>query len=228
MRSAAAAFAWEFQKRLRWGLIAVGLYFVGLAIVQSTLGPRSPIHPLKEMTFAFTVSIPLCAAFMYFLAVFSYGLAGDLTARHSLYPARMFTLPISTAALAGWPMLYGTIAMAALWTATAMIALLPVHAPVPLVWPGFFAAAFIAWLQERKSNKLGLPVSPVASGLARRSGPSPRARGACPLRALRLHPCGLNEGSAQGSAAPWCARAVVPEATPPRLRCGRGSRRPRH
>ena len=66
MRSAAAAFAWEFQKRLRWGLIAVGLYFVGLAIVQSTLEPRSPIHPLKEMTFAFTVSIPLCAAFMYF------------------------------------------------------------------------------------------------------------------------------------------------------------------
>ena len=35
------------------------------------------------------------------MAVFSYGLAGDLTARHSLYPARMFTQPVSTAALAG-------------------------------------------------------------------------------------------------------------------------------
>src|SRR5688572_21917732 len=148
MRSAAAAFAWEFRQRLRWGLIALGTYFAGLALVQFViLGPRSPIHPLREMTFAFTVSIPLCTAFMYFLAVFSYGLSGDLTARQSLYPARMFTLPISTAALAGWPMLYGTMTMAALWTATAVIALWPVQAPVPLIWPGFFAAVFVAWLQ---------------------------------------------------------------------------------
>ena len=47
---------------------------------------------------------------MYFLAVFSFGLAGDLAARQSIYPARMFTLPVTTAALAGWPMLYGTAA----------------------------------------------------------------------------------------------------------------------
>ena len=47
MRSAAAAFAWEFQKRLRWGLIALGVYFAVLALVQFViLGERSPIHPL--------------------------------------------------------------------------------------------------------------------------------------------------------------------------------------
>ena len=34
MRSAAAAFAWEFQKRLRWGLIALAVYLVVLAAVQ--------------------------------------------------------------------------------------------------------------------------------------------------------------------------------------------------
>ncbi len=45
---------------------------------------------------------------MYFLAVFSFGLSGDLAARQSIYPARMFTLPVTSAALAGWPMLYGT------------------------------------------------------------------------------------------------------------------------
>src|SRR6185295_9691191 len=110
MRSAAAAFAWEFQRRLRWGLIALGLYFVVLATFQFLiLGPRSSIHPLRSMTFAF----------LYFLAVSSYGLAGDLTARHSLYPARMFTLPASTAALAGWPMLYGTTTLAGLWILAA-------------------------------------------------------------------------------------------------------------
>ena len=148
MRCAAAAFAWEFRQRLRWGLIALGVYFVVLATFQFLiLGPRSPIHPLHSMTFALTVNVPLAFAFMYFLAVFSYGLAGDLTARHSLYPARMFTLPVSTAALAGWPMLYGTITMAGLWAAAAVLALRPSGVPAPLVWPALFCAAFIAWLQ---------------------------------------------------------------------------------
>src|SRR5687767_8609331 len=158
MRSVAAAFAWEFRQRLRLGLIALGVYFAVLALVQFViLGERSPIHPLRSLTFAFAVSVPLCTAFMYFLAVFSYGLSGDLAARHSMYPARMFTLPISTEALAGWPMLYGTIAMAVLWSATAVIGLWPVKAPVPLVWPGFFAAPLVAWLQVLTWMPYGLP-----------------------------------------------------------------------
>jgi polyhydroxybutyrate depolymerase len=158
MRSAAAAFAWEFQRRLRSGLIALGLYFVVLATLQFlVLGPRSPIHPLNSMTFAFTVNVPLAFAFMYFLAVFSYGLAGDLTARRSLYPARMFTLPVSTGALAGWPMLYGTTALSGLWVAAALIALRPSGVPAPLIWPALFAAAFIAWLKVLTWMPYGLP-----------------------------------------------------------------------
>lgn len=158
MRSAGSAFAWEFQKRLRWGLVALGLYFVVLATFQFlVLGPRSPINPLRSMTFALTVNVPLAFAFMHLLAVFSYGLAGDLTARHSLYPARMFTLPVSTAALAGWPMLYGTLALAGLWVAVALIALRPSGVPVPLLWPALFAAAFIAWLQVFAWMPYGLP-----------------------------------------------------------------------
>jgi polyhydroxybutyrate depolymerase len=158
MHSAAAAFAWEFGRRLRWGLIALGAYFVVLALFQFViLGPRSPIHPLESMTFAFTVNVPLAFAFMYFLAVFSYGLAGDLTARHSLYPARMFTLPVSTAGLAGWPMLYGTITMAVLWVAVALLALWPSGVPAPLIWPALFLAAFVAWLQVLAWMPYGLP-----------------------------------------------------------------------
>ena len=38
-----------------------------------------------------------------------------------------------------------------------MIALLPVQAPVPLIWPGFFAAAFVAWLQVVSWMPYGLP-----------------------------------------------------------------------
>ena len=43
MRSAAAAFAWEFRQRLRWGVIALGVYLVVLATVQlGILGPGPP------------------------------------------------------------------------------------------------------------------------------------------------------------------------------------------
>jgi poly(3-hydroxybutyrate) depolymerase len=158
MRSAAAAFAWEFRQRLRWGLIALGVYLVVLAAVQFViLGPRSPIHPLRELTFAFTVLVPLAFAFLYFLAVFSYGLAGDLTARHSLYPTRMFTLPVSSSALAGWPMLYGTITIAGLWVVAALVALRPSGVPAPLIWPALFAASFVAWLQVLAWMPYGLP-----------------------------------------------------------------------
>ena len=158
MRSAAAAFAWEFQRRLRWGLVAVGVYLAALALVQFViLGPHSPIHPLRSVTFAFTVNVPLTAAFMYFIAVFAYGLAGDLTERQSLYPARKFTLPVSTAALVGWPMLYGTLTLAGLWVVVALVALWPSGVPAPLVWPALFAAAFVAWLQVFAWMPYGLP-----------------------------------------------------------------------
>jgi polyhydroxybutyrate depolymerase len=109
------------------------------------------------VTFAFTVLVPLSFAFLYLLAVFSYGLAGDLAARHSLYPARMFALPVSTAALAGWPMLYGTATVAGVWVAATLLAFRPSGVPVPLVWPAVFAAAFLAWMQVFTWMSYGLP-----------------------------------------------------------------------
>ena len=158
MRSPAAAFAWEFGHRLRWGLIALGVYLAVLATVQFlVLGPRSALDPARTTTFAFMVLVPLSFAFMYLLAVFSYGLAGDLAARHSLYPARMFTLPVSTAALAGWPMLYGTTVMAAFWVAAALLGLWPSGVHAPLFWPALFGAAFLAWMQVLTWMPYGLP-----------------------------------------------------------------------
>src|SRR5205807_8565969 len=87
------------------------------------------------------------ATFIYFLAVFSFGLSGDLAARESMYPARMLTLPVTTAALAGWPMLYGTAAMAILWLGTRLFALWPSDVDVPVIWPALLAASLLAWTQ---------------------------------------------------------------------------------
>src|SRR5205807_538094 len=87
------------------------------------------------------------ATFIYFLAVFSFGLSGDLAARESMYPARMLTLPVTTAALAGLPMLYGTAAMAILWLGMRLFAFWPSDVGVPVIWPALLAASLLAWTQ---------------------------------------------------------------------------------
>src|SRR2546427_7772413 len=112
MRSPALAIGWEFRRRHRWGLIAVAGYLFVVAMIRFLiLEPGEPVL-VDSVRFAALVSVPLTATFVYLLAVFSFGFAGDLAARHSMYPARMFTLPVTNAALVGWPMLYGTAAVA--------------------------------------------------------------------------------------------------------------------
>jgi hypothetical protein len=158
MRSPARAFAWEFRRRHRWGLIALAGYLIILGTIKLLiLGPGFAVHLDSPQSFAFVVVIPLTATFTYFLALFSFGLSGDLAARHSIYPARLFTLPVTTAALAGWPMLYGTAAMTLLWIATRLLALWPSGIAVPVIWPALLAAALLAWTQALTWMPYGLP-----------------------------------------------------------------------
>jgi hypothetical protein len=88
MRSPARVFAWQFQRHL-WPLLALAAYLVvmGLAL-PLMIGDR-------RVTFgdevAAMVLVPWSILFFYFLAAFSFGLTGDLGARQSIYPARMFT-----------------------------------------------------------------------------------------------------------------------------------------
>jgi polyhydroxybutyrate depolymerase len=84
---------------------------------------------------------------MYLIGVFTFGVAGDLAARQSMYPTRRFTLPVTTAALVGWPMLYGGLVMALLWLATRLLAVWPSGVAVPLIWPAVLAAALLNWAQ---------------------------------------------------------------------------------
>jgi len=148
MRTAAAAIAWEFRRHHRWGLMAVAVYLVVIAIIKLVmLGPGKGVDFETVEIFALVVIVPLSSTFMYFLAVFSFGLSGDIAARESMYPARMFTLPVTSAALAGWPMLYGSVAMALLWFGTRLFAIWPAELDLPVIWPGLLAPAFLAWLQ---------------------------------------------------------------------------------
>jgi hypothetical protein len=158
VRSPAFAIAWEFRHRHRWGLIGLSGYLLALAIVKHLiLGPGRPIRLVSPLSFAFVVVVPLTATFTYLLAVFSYGLSGDLAARRSTYPARLFTLPVTTAALAGWPMLYGTTAMAMLWAATRLFAVWPSGLGIPTIWPALLAASLLAWTQALTWMPYALP-----------------------------------------------------------------------
>jgi len=147
VRSPAAAVAWEFHRRHRWGLLALGAYVVVLAAVKFAMlgGQRFAFRSAES--FAFAVVVPTTATFLYFLAVFTFGLEGDIAARESIYPRRLFTLPLSSEALAGLPMLYGCLAAAGLWLVTRALAVWPAKAHVPAIWPALLAASLLAWTQ---------------------------------------------------------------------------------
>ena len=143
MHSAAAAFAWELRRRHQWGMLAVLAYILALAVMRFVV----ELEIEDDKTFAIATLVPMSATFLYFLAIFSFGLAGDIGARQSIFPARMFTLPVTSTALAGWPMLYGSIAMMVLWLATRLLGVWPAGAHVPLFWPFLLGPSLLAWTQ---------------------------------------------------------------------------------
>ena len=148
MHSPAATIAWEFRARHRWGMFGVVLYIVVLAVVKLLgLARGVPLYTDSSEAFAFMVMVPLASTATYFLAVFTFGLDGDLAARQSMYPSRRFTLPVTTAALAAWPMIWGSAAMVILWLALRTFATWPTGVVIPRFWPAFLATSLLAWTQ---------------------------------------------------------------------------------
>jgi len=157
MRSPAAAIAWQLGRNHRWGMSAVALYLVTLAAIKLLIGEEGlPFGANEELRFSMFVVVPLSATVYYLLAMFSFGFAGDLAGRHSVYPARMFTLPVTTTGLVGWPMLYGGLAMVVVWTTTRLFAFWPTVVTIPIFWPGLMAAVLLAWTQALMWTSYGL------------------------------------------------------------------------
>ena len=155
MRSPGAAIGWELLRKHRWGLAAIAGYLVVLAVIDP-FSVRTA-DDFDSDVLAFSLIVPLTISFMYLVAVSCFGLSGDLSARDSIYPARMFTLPVRTAALSGWPMLYGTVAAVFLWLAPRFVIDWPPEFALPRLWPAAFAAAILAWTQALMWMPYGLP-----------------------------------------------------------------------
>jgi hypothetical protein len=150
MHTPATAFAWEFQRQHRVGLVALAAYLIAFVLIKVlVLPPEYVLRVDPPNGLAAFIIVPVCSMMFYFIGVFTFGLSGDLAARPSIYPAHKLTLPVTTRALAGWPMLYGTTTMCALYLITALL-LRWVNTRafvVPLFWPGLLAATYLAWTQ---------------------------------------------------------------------------------
>ena len=158
VRSPVSAIAWEFRQRHRLALIVLAVYGAGLALFwMFVLGPHRPVRLFPPNGLAATVVVPFSTMFMYLLAVFSFGLDGDVAARTSIYPTRMFTLPVTTSALAGWPMLLGGTAVASLWLCAALLFRLGWGQDLPLIWPALMGAVFLAWTQVLSWSAYPIP-----------------------------------------------------------------------
>jgi hypothetical protein len=157
MRSPAAAIGWEFWRRHRWGFAAVAGYLVVLAAIKLVIVEWGlPFDVDTAERFSLAVVVPAGSASMYLFALFSFGFSGDLAARRSIYPARMFTVPVTSAALAGWPMLYGGAALAIMWAVMRLFGPWPAGVAVPVVWPALMAAVLLAWTQALMWMPYGL------------------------------------------------------------------------
>lgn len=91
------------------------------------------------------------------IPLFAYAVDADVAGRDSTFPARMFTLPLTSHALVGWPMLYGTVSIALAWTAAAGLVIRPAGMDVPLWWPAVLLAGCLAWFQAMVWRPFGLP-----------------------------------------------------------------------
>ncbi|MEO5763357.1 MAG: PHB depolymerase family esterase [Vicinamibacteria bacterium] len=158
MRSPVSAIAWEFRQRHRLALITLAIYVAVLTLFWIfVLGPDRPLRLFPPNGLAATLVVPFSTTFMYLLAVFSFGLDGDMAARPSIYPNRMFTLPVTTSALAGWPMLLGGTAVAGLWLCASLFFRSAGGQDVPLIWPALLGAVFLAWTQVLSWSSYPLP-----------------------------------------------------------------------
>lgn len=142
------ALSWEFGRQHRWGWIAIAAYLLALVAARVTIiAGGHPFEYEDERIFAATITVPTTAVLFYLIAVFSYGFGGDFSSRQSMYPSRFFTLPVSTALLAGLPMLYGTAAVTLVWAVVRTMAVFPTDMDVPKIWPAPLCAAFLSWVQ---------------------------------------------------------------------------------
>ena len=162
MRSPALGIAWELYRPHRWWLGGLAGYLfvvfllyhlVGVETLAQGLGNAFLAEALAQQTLSmedlvrtigFVSALPVVIGLIGMLVEFDYGLQTNLRMKDSSFPRRMFVLPLRTMALVGWPMLYGTTAVALTWVAMAEGLLRPCGIQSPSKLLPLLAAAVLA------------------------------------------------------------------------------------
>ena len=105
MKTPALAIGWTIWRRHRWGLSATAACVA--AVVGASAVARAVLDPGDALQACGIAITPLAVCALYLAGVFAYGFDTDLATAGTAFPSRMFTLPVRTGALAGWPMAYG-------------------------------------------------------------------------------------------------------------------------
>ena len=160
MHAPTTAVLWQTWRRHRWVLIAIAVWFLVISSLSHALsdgvifGMDLFVH---KDAIIFMLLLAICPLICGLFPIFVYSYGADIASKQSIFPTRMFTLPITTRDLVGWPMLYGTIIVALTWLAVASFVLRPIWVNAPLWWPAFFLASCLAWIQAMSWRPFGLP-----------------------------------------------------------------------
>jgi hypothetical protein len=154
------AIAWSLWRRHRWGLVAVLSFLAGAVVVTSVTTAVLDRETVSVILGPIAMALLLPAG--YLVAIFSLGFNADVSTRESCFPPDLFRLPVSTAALVGWPMAYGAGVALLLWFVVALFVLRPWLSlwdlAVPLWWPAALAVATVACFQAVLWSPMGLPL----------------------------------------------------------------------
>lgn len=148
MHSPAAALAWEFWGRHRWGLAGAAAVVAGFAAYCAAV-------PVSGQ-FASVSSIWFMMALCYVIGVFAYGFEARLETAESGFPGRLFVLPVRTWVLVGWPMVQGIAVAVLMWVAWNLLVLRPAGIEAPAWWTAMLAAV-VAVSQALVWTPFGLP-----------------------------------------------------------------------
>jgi hypothetical protein len=145
MRSPAWAIAWELWRPHR---AMLGWMLAALVVVGVVFHAMPPATMTPDQAVAWCLLTMGDTMLIYAILAFTYTTEGtDLASARSNFPARMFTLPVRTHVLVGWPMLLGAGFLALTWVVGATLARARWGVLVPLGWPAVGVAAFLAWFQ---------------------------------------------------------------------------------
>lgn len=164
MRSTVLALGWSLWLRHRIGLALVLVWFVAICAV-FPFWPGEPSHLAVDLL----AVIPFVVAFMYLIAVLSYGFDADVAARRSGFPARLFTLPVPTRVLVVPLLLLGTVAIAGGWLVLFALVVRLTAPELPFWGLAAMLAAIVAWCQAIVWTPFRLPwlrVAVFAAGLS--------------------------------------------------------------